>query len=226
MTITAPDGAYVIGGGDWNFGQTMTEDLARAAFEFPMPTLANMIELLRLALEQLPLDALKPFQDFLGLADTAFASVAQAVQAIIDSLTQRPIFMAAQDLIEAITGIVGSGDLSLLTQWFQTNIFDELADLGTRIQNVVSSIVDFVTTGDLAAAIQGFITGSQLAAAIQDFVTNNQLVAAIQNFVTNSQLAQAIQNFITNNDLLNAIQDFITNSDLTNAIKDFVTNNA
>ena len=47
MTITAPDGAYIIGGGAYHFGQAVTEDLARAAFELPMPTLGNMIELLR-----------------------------------------------------------------------------------------------------------------------------------------------------------------------------------
>ena len=47
MTITAPDGAYIIGGGKYHFGQAVTEELARAAFEFPMPTLSNMLELLR-----------------------------------------------------------------------------------------------------------------------------------------------------------------------------------
>ncbi len=89
MTTTAPDGAYIIGGGKYHYGQTITEDLARAAFEFPMPNFGNMIELLFTMLEQLPLDALRPFQGFLGLGDGEFQSVSQAVEAIVGSLKER-----------------------------------------------------------------------------------------------------------------------------------------
>ena len=82
MTITAPDGAYIIGGGKYHFGQAVTEELARAAFEFPMPTLSNMLELLRSVLELLPLDALKPFKGFLGLDDAHFGTIVDAVNNI------------------------------------------------------------------------------------------------------------------------------------------------
>lgn len=83
---SAPDGAIVVGGGTWNYGQTMNEDIGRAAFEFPMPTFDNMLDLLRLALERLPIDALQPWADFLGIVDGVFTSAGQAVDAIIDAL--------------------------------------------------------------------------------------------------------------------------------------------
>ena len=82
----APDGAITVGGGTWNYGQTMTEDIGRAAFEFPMPTFDNMLDLLRLALERLPIEALQPWADFLGIVDGLFDSVGAAVDAIIGGL--------------------------------------------------------------------------------------------------------------------------------------------
>lgn len=160
MTMTAPDGAYIIGGGRYHFGQAMTEDLARAAFEFPLPTLGNMIELLRSVLEQLPLDALKPFQGFLGIPDNLFGNIVDAVNAIISSLQNRPVFMLladfttwVADFIKAITGTVTSGNLADLTVWFQQNVVDKIANLGTEIQNILTKIIEFVTHGELFTAI-------------------------------------------------------------------------
>jgi len=189
MTITAPDGAYIIGGGKYHFGQAVTEDLARAAFEFPMPTLGNMIELLRSVLELLPLDALKPFKGFLGLDDAHFGTVVDAVNNIISSLQQRPIFMLltdftswVKDLVQAITG-VANGDLSMLTTWFQSNVLDQINDIWVQLQSVLNSIVDFVTNSDLVLAIQDFVTNSQLLSAIQDFITSIDLADAVGNIV-------------------------------------------
>ena len=189
MTITAPDGAYIIGGGKYHFGQAVTEDLARAAFEFPMPTLGNMIELLRSVLELLPLDALKPFKGFLGLDDAHFGTVVDAVNNIISSLQQRPIFMLltdftswVKDLVQAITG-VANGDLSMLTTWFQSNVLDQINDIWVQLQSVLGSIVDFVTNSDLVLAIQDFVTNNQLLSAIQDFITSIDLADAVGNIV-------------------------------------------
>ena len=146
MTITAPDGAYIIGGGEYHFGQAVTEDLARAAFEFPMPNLGNMVELLRSVLELLPLDVLKPFKDFLGLDDAHFGTVIDAVNNIISSLQQRPIFMLltdftswVKDLVQAITGVAG-GDLSMLTTWFKSNVVDQIAGVVKVIQDLLDGL--------------------------------------------------------------------------------------
>lgn len=184
MTIQAPDGAYTIGGGAYNFGQTMTEDLARAAFEFPMPTPANMIELLQLALEQLPLDALKPFQDFLGLANSAFSNVAQAVAAIIASLQQRPIFLTMQEFVHAVTGIV-NGDWTDFNAWVA-----KLPSMDAVVAYVTNAIKDFITSNQLTAAIADFVTNNALTVAIRDFITNNQMVQAVAKAI--ADIVQAI----------------------------------
>lgn len=155
MTLQAPDGAYIIGGGQWHFGQTMTEDLARAAFEFPVPTLGNMVELLATVLAQLPLDALKPFKDFLGIKDSDFQSISQAVQAIIDSLQDRPIFVTLKELVEAITGII-NGDWSDLADW-ANDIKKRVDAFAGDLQALIEMVVDFITQNDLAEAIRKII---------------------------------------------------------------------
>lgn len=98
----APDGAIVVGGGTWNYGQTLDEGVARAAFEFPMPTLGNMLDLLRIALEGLPVDALKPFANFLGLVDGVFDNIANAVNDIVESLVER-VFHTVADFNTFLT---------------------------------------------------------------------------------------------------------------------------
>lgn len=209
MTMTAPDGAYIIGGGRYHFGQAMTEDLARAAFEFPLPTLGNMIELLRSVLEQLPLDALKPFQGFLGIPDNLFGNIVDAVNSIISSLQNRPVFMLladfttwVADFIKAITGTVTSGSLADLSTWVQQNVVDKIANLGTEIAEVVQKIVQAITgslggfddlknwiTGTLSPVIDGFT--AFIAGVISLFGGNGavasvtEALAALKNWLDN-----------------------------------------
>ena len=170
MTTVAPDGAYIIGGGRYNFGQTATEDLARAAFEFDTPSLGNMIELLGVMLEQLPLGALRPFQGFLGLGDSDFQSVSQAVEAIISSLKERPIFMLladfqqwVMDFIFALTGSIRDGNLTKLADWFKTTVTDVLDTIKTTLTALIDglwTVIGKVGTGKNVADLITAFTGA------------------------------------------------------------------
>jgi hypothetical protein len=106
----APDGAVTVGGGAWNYGQTLDESIARAAFEFPMPTPGNMLDLLRIALESLPIDALKPFANFLGLVDGVFDNLAEAVNQILGSLVTR-VFQTVADFGDFIIDLFNNPGL-------------------------------------------------------------------------------------------------------------------
>lgn len=127
MTTAAPDGAYIIGGGTYHFGQTLTEDLARAAFEFPVPTPANMLELLQTVLATLPFDALKPFKDFLGMDDAHWQSISEAVEAIMQSLQQRPIIATIIGIITELERITGL-DFSHGPVEFLISLFKAITD--------------------------------------------------------------------------------------------------
>lgn len=136
----APDGAVTIGGGTWNYGQTMTEDIGRAAFEFPMPTFDNMLDLLRLVLERLPIDALQPWADFLGIVDGVFSSAGQAVDAIIGALVEN-VGMTVQafgewlaDTFQPVKDWLDS--LQPLLDWLGTT-------LSTAMQTVFQTVLDF-----------------------------------------------------------------------------------
>jgi hypothetical protein len=128
MTLTAPDGAYTIGGGQWNYGQTMSESVGKSMFEMDQPTPENMLDLLRLSLTKLPIEALKPFQGFLGLADEFFDNVENAVNAIIDALGLRPVFQTVEAfgewVAEFFTKLAGvfTGDIDSFVNWFQQSI--------------------------------------------------------------------------------------------------------
>lgn len=129
----APDGAVTVGGGTWNYGQTLDETIGRQAFEFPMPNPGNMLELLRIALERLPLEALQPFADFLGFVDGVFKSVGEAVEAILNSLIIRPIVQTVEAFQEWVSnffstfnsGLV-SGTLEDFAEWFDGNVIQPI----------------------------------------------------------------------------------------------------
>lgn len=125
----SPDGAVTIGGGEWKYGQAINEQTARSAFEFPMPKPDNMLDLLRMSLERLPLDALQPFADFLGVVDGVFTTVGEAVTSIMDSLIVRPILQTVEaftewveDLFEAFGSGLLTGDLVEFGIWFDENV--------------------------------------------------------------------------------------------------------
>lgn len=138
---TSPDGAIVVGGGQWLYGQTVNEDIARAAFELPMPTPDNMLELLRIVLESLPLEALQPFADFLGVADGLFTLAGDAVEAILGSLGERflPKF---EEFLSEITN---------LDSWLIVfkNVIDFFKDLLTNVSanafTIIKELVDFLS---------------------------------------------------------------------------------
>lgn len=124
----APDGAFTIGGGQWNYGQTMSESFGKSMFEMETPTTDNMLELLQLALTRLPLDALKPFQGIFGLAEELFDNVENAVGAIIDSLGLRPIAATLEtfaewviEFFQKLTGVF-TGNIDVFVDWFFSSI--------------------------------------------------------------------------------------------------------
>lgn len=209
MTITAPDGAYIIGGGTYHFGQTMTEDLARAAFEFPMPTLSNMLQLLRTVLEQLPLDALKPFKGFLGLDDAHFGTVVDAVNEIISSLQQRPIYMALVDF----------------TTWV-TDTFQPFKDMFDILINILSGNPIAGLTGPLKA-IADFIAGLFKVADWQSWLANlpQLIIDTIKNLIglDFSTIAKFIASLIAAIKTATGI-DFSSVQALFNSLKTLIDN--
>lgn len=129
----APDGAVTVGGGTWNYGQTMDEQIGRAAFEFPMPNPGNMLDLLRVALERLPLEALQPFADFLGFVDGVFDSIGQAVDAILGSLIIRPILQTVEAFQEWVSDFFSTFNSGLVSatledfgNWFEGNVIEPI----------------------------------------------------------------------------------------------------
>ena len=177
---SAPDGAVTVGGGTWNYGQNMNEKIGREQFEFPMPNPTNMLELLRIALERLPIDALQPFADFLGFVDGVFKSVGEAVDAILGSLIIRPIVQTVEAFTQWVTDFFGamgsgivSGDLTEFGEWFDNTV----------IQPVVGTIDGFVR-GVLGLVGNGFQfdTVEETAKNLADSIASmNTIITKLQN---------------------------------------------
>lgn len=161
---SSPDGAVTIGGGDWKYGQAVNVDTAKASFEFPQPTHDNMVDLLRMVLSQLPVDALKPFAGFLGMVDGVFDNIEDGVNSIIDSLGLRPVVHTlvefeqwVHDFFDAIGASIAGGDLGIFTTWWHDNVTQPIADTIAGLGDVS---VDLGTEIARAGAhIDGFIRG-------------------------------------------------------------------
>ena len=190
----APDGAVTVGGGTWNYGQTMNESLGRAAFEFPMPTLDNMVDLLRVALELLPLEALAPFQGFLGLADSVFSNVSDAVDGIISALIERPIWDVLLQSLQDIFDWLTENPLAQCIAGFAE-------DTGNFMMNFVQGLFGWL--GDLTE----FLTGNLLAQCFAGMVpdTGNFLQNLIEGFFG---LGQNLWDMITSNALIECLVDW------------------
>lgn len=85
------DGAFHIGGGDFDFGQGYTESLIRNMFEVPLPTNGNAVEILTQQLSKMPLETLQYFKNIIpGTIDDDFIDIATAVATIIGNLANLP----------------------------------------------------------------------------------------------------------------------------------------
>lgn len=195
---SSPDGAVIVGGGDWKYGQTVTEASARELFEFPMPNPGNMLDLLRMALERLPLDALQPFADFLGIVDGVFDTIGGAVDAILNSMLVKPILQTVEafsgwvnDLFDAM-GAVVSGDLGAFSVWFQDNILDGIAEAAQGVIDLLSDLWN-----DPGAVIQGL--GQDLVNGLEDALGGlnsmwNQIGDIVQGFIV-TPLSEGVAQF-------------------------------
>lgn len=166
---SSPDGAIVVGGGEWKYTQTINEATHRSGYEMPQPTPDNMVELLQMALERLPIDALKPFAGFLGIVDGVFTSVSQAVEAIIGSLVER-VVQTVQDFNAWVTdffGAMGSGlltgDLTDFGDWWDSNITQPV--VGT-VDGFVRGVLGMVGSGFNVNIVEE--TAQKLADSIAD----------------------------------------------------------
>lgn len=165
----APDGAVTVGGGTWNYGQTLDEAVARAAFEFPMPTPGNMIDLLRIALESLPIDALKPFANFLGLVDGVFDNIADAVNQIVGSLVER-VFQTVEDFGEFLHTLFTDPG-SLIGNLFGV-VMDGIETIGDFLKKLWENF-----TGNVAVGTKNVLDAVTAAGGIKTTLGNTKSTA-------------------------------------------------
>lgn len=108
--VTAPDGAFVIGGG---FGQDIDEVSVRSLFSVPAVGSGSNTSLFESQLLKLPLDALKSFQPMIpDTTQSDFSSVGSAVSKIMGSLVDGPnvviklLQSAINQIIDIFNGLV------------------------------------------------------------------------------------------------------------------------
>lgn len=224
-SLTAPDGAFTIGGGEWNYGQNMTESIGKSLFMLPEPSPENILDILRIALERLPLDALKIFQPILGLAEDIFTNVGGAVAAIIDNLITKPLMATLETLGEWFTAILQTlfpwvpwaelpEKVEDLLQWFSDSLHaipffgDFLEGAETFIQALIRNIVHWIThPGEILTALVDAIKDmlGQGGALVQSFI--DMVVGWITNggaFI-DAMLNKIVYWFTHPGDFLNAL---------------------
>ena len=195
----APDGAYVIGGGQYKYGQALQEDFVRNLMmgglrNIRLSNIADAIPLIEGALRKLPLDALRMTKPFLlGTSDADYVDVDTAVATIMRSLKVKEVFLtlgAAQTLIDKlISDIVKiftghANGLDALDQWWK--------DLSGLLGLLTTPDQLLVTLQDLLNKVWTLLTGvinhpdktlSDVVDALTLWFTNT--FDALKNLVTN-----------------------------------------
>lgn len=146
----APDGAFVIGGGDYTFGQDYTNDIVKQLFHVSFPTdLSSAVDILQEYLLKMPIEALRAFKDVIpGSVDDDFADALTAISTIIDNIQDSPVFLLLNDftswVVDFITNILGHvGDL-LDVKWWAKNILSlgGLIPIGALTDSPVNLLLD------------------------------------------------------------------------------------
>jgi hypothetical protein len=230
--VTAPDGAYIIGGGEWKYGQSLTEALAHAMLLPPMPTPLNALALIEDNLKRLPLEALKVFQPFVpDSTDEMFLTIELAVETIIGIFTA-PV-AAVSEFLTKFSAFLGT--IVNLDAWLV--IFKQIIDFFVGItdsartawlavfKNIVDTFVALSTTvgADLWTVLSGVITtfstlftslGAPVWTVINQIITFFAGITAATRTVWLGVFKQVIDFFVT-------ITNFSTWSALLKKVIDF-----
>lgn len=186
------DGAFVIGGGDFKFGQDYTQEIIKTLFKIPAPNIINALDLLREELLKLPLEALEGFKGMLPPElSSAFDTVTGAVDAIMGALTDNPLFMKLADFhawvtefVSAITSGVLTGDLTDLSAWMQTNVFDPLSNIDEALTELIDGAIGILTgVPVVGGAVADMLGGLQSLWDLADGAASD-LASLINNLLT------------------------------------------
>ncbi|ASZ75373.1 minor tail protein [Mycobacterium phage JoshKayV] len=180
------DGAFKIGGGDFDFGQGYAEGLIRDMFEVPLANPANAIEILTQQLKKLPLEALQTFKHMIpGTVDDDFIDIATSVSTIIGNLANLPKALLSGDfdewvsstynvvstelkqIMEILGGLIVTpinGAVQAVKDWYH----QQQTDLQTALQNGAQQLRDQLTgivnstPSDVDNWLLGLLTGDSI----------------------------------------------------------------
>lgn len=138
-----PDGAFVIGGGDYKYGQDLSEAQIRQMFVLPAPNPLNALNLLREQLGRLPLEALQMFKDLIpDPIEAMFETVGGAVDAIMGALTNNPVFLAISTFHDFLNELWN--DPAAVIGSIGQNLVEGLVDLASTVGQQVQDFTDFL----------------------------------------------------------------------------------
>lgn len=151
-------GAFVIGGGDFNFGQDYTESLIKTFFKVPAPTIGGAIEALRQSLLRLPLEALQVFRDLIpDSVEFVWDTVTGAVDAIISSLLDSPLFVpfsAFNDFLNTL--LTNPGEVLGMIEQSLVNGLTSALGLLNSAWNQLEDIINGVIITPINSAVAAF----------------------------------------------------------------------
>ncbi|AFV51157.1 minor tail subunit [Mycobacterium phage First] len=192
------DGAFQIGGGDFDFGQGYTENLIRDMFEVPLT--GNPVEILTQQLKKLPLDALKAFKEMIpGTIDDDFIDVTTAVATIVGNLESLPkalltgtfdewvatAFTSVSTELQQILEILGGAFVTPINEAVQA-----VKDWWTAIGGKTSGLD---ANGNLSAdKLTGQLAKDKIDGLVEDL---NEMSEGIQEALANS--AQQLRDQLT-----------------------------
>ncbi|AOZ61272.1 minor tail protein [Mycobacterium phage DarthPhader] len=160
-------GAFVIGGGDFKFGQDYNETVIKNMFSVPLPTSGSAVAILQQQLSRLPLESLQYFKNLIpGTIDDDFIDIATAVGTILANLANLPRALLTGDFDHWVsqTFNIVSKELTqimeILGGIFVTPInqaVQQVKDWWVEVQQQASHVAQ--TIGDVLGGIWGGLTG-------------------------------------------------------------------
>ncbi|QFG04506.1 minor tail protein [Mycobacterium phage Jeeves] len=212
------DGAFEIGGGDFDFGQGYTETLIKNLFTIPTPDIANALDLLRDQLLKLPLETLQQIGSIMpDVLPGDFDTVLSSVNKIMSSLASPVFFKSAdwQGFLDLIKGGPGGVPADVLAKFqgladaIESAVEDAAAAAQQAVRDALTGITNATPT-DLDNWLLGLLTGSSsLDASKLTNLTNIPMIsqAKISGLVDSLLALTPNANF---QDLLNKIFDGAT----------------
>ncbi len=101
--------------------------------------------------------------------------------------------------------------------------YEDIPLIWENINDLWNTFDDYLTEEEIHALLEDYVTHGDLEAALNDYLTEEEIHALLEDYVTTSHLAEALEDYLTEDEINALLDDYMTRSEIHALLDDYMT---